>query len=253
MLEQISPSPLQPRGRFDDAALDELAASIREKGVLQPLIVRRIGEERFELIAGERRFRAAQRVGLGRIPVIVRDADDGEALELALIENLQREDLNPIEEARGLQRLNSEFKLGHEAIAIRIGKSRSTVTNSLRLLQLPPEVQLQIESGSLSAGHARALLGVDSAPAQAALAAEIASRRLTVREAERLARRSIQVADDIEKRLVEENLARSLGTRVRLRHRADGSGSIVIEYYSLDELNGLIDRLGAPRRAADAF
>jgi ParB family chromosome partitioning protein len=253
MLEQISASPLQPRGRFDETALDELAASIREKGLLQPVIVRRTDKDRFELIAGERRFRAAQRAGLGRIPVIVRDADDGEALELALIENLQREDLNPIEEARGLQRLNSEFKLGHEAIAVRIGKSRSTVTNSLRLLQLPPEVQMQIESGSLSAGHARALLGIDSAPAQSALAGEIATRRLTVRETERLARqRSAEIAD-VEQRLVEENLARSLGTRVRLRHRADGSGRIVIEYYSLAELNGLIDRLSEPRRAADAF
>src|SRR5215470_2895437 len=140
----ISPNPYQPREVFDEPGLDELTASIREKGLLQPLLVRRLADGRYELIAGERRWRAAQRAGLARVPIVVRDADEGEALELALIENLQRENLNPVEEARAYQRLIDEFSLGQEEIAQRVSKSRSAVTNSLRLLQLPPEVLTQV-------------------------------------------------------------------------------------------------------------
>jgi ParB family chromosome partitioning protein len=252
-IQEISPNPFQPRQLFDESALDELAASIREKGLLQPLVVRRAADSGYQLIAGERRFRAAQRAGLTRVPIFVRDADDGEALELALIENLQREDLNPLEEARAFQRLANEFRLGHEEIARRVSKSRSAVTNSLRLLQLPGEVQAQIESGALSAGHARSLLGLESMSAQTAVARDVVARRLSVRDTEKLVRERAAPTIDVERQAVEANLARALGTRVRLRHHADGSGRILIEYYSLDELDGLIDRLGARRPGTEAF
>jgi ParB family chromosome partitioning protein len=242
----IEPSPFQPREVFDEPGLDELTASIREKGLLQPLIVRRTGEGRYQLIAGERRLRAAQRAGLTRVPIVVREVDDRESLELALIENLQRENLNPVEEARAYQRLGDEFRLAQEEIAQRVGKSRSAVTNSLRLLQLPPDVLSQVASGGLSAGHARSLLGLASAQAQAAAARVVVAKRLSVRDTEKLVRERAQPASrDVEQRAVEAELARALGTRVHLRHRRDGSGRIVIEYYSLDELDGLLERFGA--------
>lgn len=251
-IDAIAPNPFQPREVFDEEALAELTASIREKGLLQPVVVRRAGDGRYQLIAGERRFRAAQRAGLTRIPIVVRDADDGEALELALIENLQRENLNPVEEARAYQRLVDEFGLGQEDVARRVGKSRSAVTNSMRLLQLPPEVMAQLESGALSAGHARSLLALPSTQAQAALARDVVAQRLSVRDTEQLVRERARLpAVDVEQRAVESDLARALGTRVRLRHNKDGSGRIVIEYYSLDELDGLLERLGA-RGAANA-
>jgi ParB family chromosome partitioning protein len=253
-IESISPNPYQPRATFDEEALAELAASIREKGLLQPIVVRRAGDGRYELIAGERRLRAAQRAGLERIPILVRDANDSEALELALIENLQRENLNPVEEARAFQRLADEFGLGQEDIAQRVGKSRSTVTNSLRLLQLPSDVLAQLESGALSAGHARTLLGLDSTQAQAAVARDVLARRLSVRDTEQLVRQRARPADsDAERRAVEANLARALGTRVHLRHNQSGSGRIVIEYYSLAELDGLIERLAPRSAASNAF
>jgi len=242
----ITPNPYQPRQVFDDDAIEELTASIREKGLLQPLLVRRAGDG-YQLIAGERRFRAAQRAGLTQVPVVVRDVDDREALELALIENLQRENLNPVEEARAYRRLADEFRLGQEEIAQRVSKSRSAVTNSLRLLGLPAEILAQLESGALSAGHARSLLALDGAAAQTAMAREVAAKRLSVRETEQRVRaRGTAPADDLERRAVEDRLARALGTRVQLKHRADHSGRIVIEYFSLDELDGLLARLGAP-------
>jgi ParB family chromosome partitioning protein len=245
-IDSITPNPYQPRDVFDDAALDELTASVREKGVLQPLVVRRVGADRYQLIAGERRFRAAQRAGLSRVPIIVRDADDCEALELALIENLQRENLNPVEEARAYERLSSEFDLSQEDIALRVGKSRSAITNALRLLQLPPDVLGQLESGALSAGHARSLLALPSSGAQVEVANDVVARRLSVRDTEALVRdRSTAAAADVERRAVETELARALGTRVQLRHNRDGSGKIVIEYFSLDELDGLLARMGA--------
>jgi len=244
-LETISPNPFQPREAFDETALDELTASIRDKGLLQPLVVRRGSDGRYQLIAGERRFRAAQRAGLGRVPIVVREADDSEALELALVENLQRENLNPVEEARAYQRLTEEFGLAQEDIAIKVSKSRSAVTNSLRLLQLPQDVLAQLGSGALSAGHARSLLGLASAQAQAAAARDVVAKRLSVRDTEKLVRDQALAADrDVERRAVETDLARALGTRVYLRNNRDGSGRIVIEYYSLAELNGLIERLG---------
>jgi ParB family chromosome partitioning protein len=246
-ISSIVPNPFQPRESFNDTAIDELAASIREKGLLQPLLVRpnRNGSG-YQLIAGERRFRAAQRAGLERVPIAVREVDDVEALELALIENLQRENLNPVEEARAFKRLGDEFHLSQEDIATRVGKSRSAVTNSVRLLQLPASVLAQLESGELSAGHGRSLLGLDSGAAQTALARDVAARRLSVRDTERLVRdRQQPPADDVERRALESDLGRALGTRVHLRHRNDGSGRIIIEYFSPDELDGLLVRLGA--------
>ena len=253
-IESISPNPYQPRATFDEDALAELAASIREKGLLQPIVVRHAGDGRYELIAGERRLRAAQRAGLARIPILVRDANDSEALELALIENLQRENLNPVEEARAFQRLADEFGLSQEEIARSVGKSRSAVTNSLRLLQLPADVLADLESGALSAGHARTLLGLDSTQAQVAVARDVRARRLSVRDTEQLVRARAQSTDaDAERRAVEADLSRALGTKVQLRHNRDGSGRILIEYYSLAELSGLIDRLAARGAAANAF
>ena len=244
-IRSIVPNPFQPREVFDETAIDELAASIREKGLLQPLLVRP-APNGFQLIAGERRFRAAQRAGLDRVPITVREVDDVEALELALIENLQRENLNPVEEARAYKRLSDEFDLSQEDIAARVSKSRSAVTNSLRLLQLPPSVIAQLESGELSAGHGRSLLALDSAQAQTAVAREAATRRLSVRDTEKMVReRRLPPPDDIERRAVEADLARALGTRVHVRHRSDGSGRIIVEYFSLDELDGLLTRFGA--------
>jgi ParB family transcriptional regulator, chromosome partitioning protein len=239
----IRPNSLQPRHWFDEAAIGELAESIRQKGILQPLLVRRV-ENGFELIAGERRLRAAQLLGLKTVPVLVREASDAEALELALIENIQRENLNPIEEARAYRRLLEEFDLTQDEVATRVGKDRSTVANSLRLLHLPDEVKLEIERGVLSAGHARALAGAASEAAKIRLSRDVIARKLTVRQTERLVKqRREPVTADFH--AAEQRLTEALGTRVRLQAGRNGSGKIEIEYYSLQELNGLIDRLAA--------
>lgn len=244
-ISSISPNPYQPREVFDAEAIAELAASIREKGLLQPLLVRRAGDG-YQLIAGERRFRAAQLAGLTQVPIVVRDVDDREALELALIENLQRENLNPVEEARAYRRLADEFQLGQEEIAQRVSKSRSAVTNSMRLLHLSPDVLARLESGEITAGHARSLLALADPESQIAAAREIAAKRLSVRDTEKLVRErgAATTSDDVERRALESELARALGTRVSMKHRADHSGRIVIEYFSLDELDGLLVRLG---------
>ena len=189
-LSAIQPNPLQPRQVFPDDGIEELAESIRQKGILQPLLVRRANGG-FQLIAGERRLRAAQRLGLQEVPVTVRDADDGELLEMALIENIQRENLNPLEEARAYRRLSDDFHLTQEEIAVRVGKDRSTVANTLRLLQLPGDIQRDIERGVLSAGHARALVSVGSEAEKLQLAREVVSRRLSVRQTERLAKSQV--------------------------------------------------------------
>jgi len=241
-IEQIDPNPNQPRQVMGD--LSELMASIAEKGIIEPLIVRQRGD-RFQIVAGERRYQAAVQVGLRELPVVISDADEAEMLELALIENLQRENLNPVEEARAFKRLGDEFHLSQEDIATRVGKTRSAVTNSIRLLQLPPSVLAQLESGELSAGHGRSLLGLDSPAAQTALAKDAAARRLSVRDTEKLVRDRQTSADDVERRAVEADLARALGTRVHVKHHTDNSGRIIIEYFSLDELDGLLTRLGA--------
>jgi ParB family chromosome partitioning protein len=250
-VERIAPNSLQPRGWFDEAKIDELAASVREQGILQPLVVRH-RETGYELIAGERRLRAAVKAGFKTVPVIVREANDHEALQLALVENLQREDLNPVEEARAFERLHDEFGWKQDEIADRVGKSRSTVANSMRLLALPSELQQEIAHGRLSMGQARALLSLERDSLILAAAREVMNKELSARETERLVRRlksdrknrkETGIADpDI--RLVTEKLQRWLGTKVRLLHRAKSTkGRIEIEYYSLADLERIIRRI----------
>lgn len=249
-LEGIQPNPLQPRRSFSEDSIRELAESIRQQGLLQPLLVRRVPGG-YELIAGERRFRAAQRLGLAEVPVTFRDADDRDLLEMALVENIQREDLNPLEEARAYRRLLDEFGLTQESVAARVGKERSTVANILRLLQLPSEIQVQIETGALTAGHARALVSLPSDDARLALAREVVTSRLNVRQTEQRARQQGQrpaATVDPDRQAAEERLTQSFGTRVRIAPRREGAGRLEIEYYSLDQLNGLIDRLIASER-----
>jgi len=247
-LAAIRPNAFQPRQHFADDSIDELTESIRGNGILQPLLVRRVGGG-FELIAGERRLRAAQGLGMEQVPVMVREASDREMLEMALIENLQREDLNPLEEGRAYRRLVDEFHLTQEEVAARVGKDRSTVANTLRLLHLPDEIQTAIERGLLSAGHARALVNAGADGTKIDLARQVVARRLTVRETEQLAKQRVRPRADAEQRAVEEQLTESLGTRVRLVTRRNGKGKIEIEFYSLEELNGLIGRLAGSRTA----
>jgi len=251
-IESIDPNPYQPRGSFPDAQLDELTDSIRERGVLQPLIVRRHGE-RYQLVAGERRLRAAKKAGIGRVPVVILEVGDREALEIALIENIQRENLNPIEVAHAYHRLHDEFGLTQEVIAARVGKNRSTVTNSMRLLQLPLRIQEQIISGAISAGHARGILALRGHEAQVDVANAVATRRLSVRDTERLVRERNQRSADLDRREVEEQLSRALGTRVRLKAKKTDEGRIEIEYYSAEQLNDLVTRLMTQHEAAVAF
>lgn len=248
---RITPNPLQPRRSFDEAKIDELAASVREQGIIQPLLVRRVGDG-YELIAGERRLRAAVKAGLKEVPVVVREAGNSETLELALIENLQREDLNPIEEAAAYQRLQEEFDLTQEEIARRVGKGRPTVANSVRLLLLPREVQQLVASDKLPAGQARALLGLEGEAAILATAREVIAKGLTTRETERLVtrlksgrRRRRELANsDPDLRSLIERLQRTLGTKVRLLHQArSGKGKIVVEYYSSADLERIIQAM----------
>lgn len=250
-VQRITPSPFQPRRAFDEVKIEELAASIRSQGVIQPLIVRPKGDE-FELIAGERRWRAAMKAGLSQVPVVIRDASDHEALQLALVENLQREDLNPIEEASGYRRLQDEFHWSQEEMAERIGKSRPTVTNALRLLGLPTEVQQEVAAGNLPAGQARALLGLHTEPLIISACREVIAKGLSTRETEKMVRhlvigrkrrRPAALIDPDLKSIVEE-LQRCLGTRVRLLPKArSAKGKIEIEYYSHADLDRIIGTL----------
>ncbi len=246
-LDRIRPNPRQPRVEFEDAALAELAASIRVQGVIQPLLVRRLADGDFELVAGERRLRAAERAGLTHVPVYVRDLSDGESLELALVENLQRDDLSPLEEAAAYQRLMNEFGLTQERVAERIGKSRPAVANALRLLRLPEAIKRDIARGRLTAGHARVLLSIEDPEAQLRTAKQIQARQMSVRDAEQLAsaRKSAPAAAprDPHRVAVERELSSVLGTRVRITPKGRG-GRIEIEYYSPEELQGLVDRIG---------
>lgn len=242
-INSIRPNPRQPRQKFSDASIDELTESIRRRGILQPLLVRRNGDDGFELIAGERRLRAAQRAGIDSVPIVIHDISDGEMLEVALVENLQRENLNPIEEAHGYQQMIDEFGYTQEEVAERVGKDRSTVANAVRLLSLPRPIQEQIESGSMSAGHARALLAAKSEAQKLDLAQRVVANKLTVRETEQLAKKTVKPLADAEQRATEERLTQSLGTKVRISPRRNGTGRIEIDYYSLEELNGLVDRL----------
>jgi ParB family chromosome partitioning protein len=240
----------QPRTRMDGTALEELSRSIRARGMVQPIVVRPLRDGEYEIIAGERRWRAAQLAGLQEVPVMVRDIPDEAALVTALIENIQREDLNPIEEAAGIKRLLDEFGLTHEQAAAGVGRSRSAVTNLLRLLNLSAGARDLLENGKLEMGHARALLTLNKND-QDALAAQIAAKELSVRQAEALVRgrqkkpepgrqRKPQISADI--RDLQEELSERLGSKVMVRD-SGGRGKIVIEYHSLDELDGILERI----------
>lgn len=248
-LARIKPNPYQPRKEFDPAALEELAASIREKGIIQPLIVDRAEEGGFVLIAGERRYRAAKMVGLEEVPVIVRSTPDQERLELALIENIQRSDLNPIEEAQAYRRLMELKGLTQEELAKRLGKQRSTIANALRLLKLPEDIQQKLESGEITAGHARALLSLNNLKDQKKLSEDIVERKLSVREAEkqaevlRIKEGAVDTKANPEMASLETRLMEILGTKVKIRGSEKG-GTIEITYYGQDDLERLLERLG---------
>lgn len=250
-VERITPSPFQPRRTFDEAKIDELAASIRNQGIIQPLVVRPKDGD-YELIAGERRWRAAMKAGLTEVPVVVRDASDQEALQLALVENLQREDLNPIEEANGYRRLQQEFSWSNEEMADKVGKSRPAIANSVRLLSLPSEVQQEVAAGNLPAGQARALLGLQADLLIVSAAREVISKGLSTRETEKLVRhlkngrrrRRDPGQLDPDLRALVESIQRRLGTKVRLLPKARSKkGKIEIEYYSTDDLERIIQAL----------
>lgn len=247
-IEEIVPSRRQPRKRFHEDGIKELAESIREKGILEPLLVRKSGDG-YELIVGERRWRAAQRAGLTEVPVLLKDVSDREALEMALVENLQREDLGVLEEAEGYRQLIDEFRFTQEELAGRIGKDRSSVTNTLRLLRLPVEVKERLADSSLSPGHGRALLGLSSNEDQKEACQIVIRKDLSVRATERLVKRwkkkepavaAFEESDDSERKRLQEELRKFLSTRVHI----SGSGKrgrIEIEFYSLAELQRLVD------------
>jgi ParB family chromosome partitioning protein len=251
-IERLRPGKYQPRMHMNDEALEELTASIRAQGVMQPILVRPVDGGRFEIIAGERRWRAAQRAGLREIPVLVKSVPDQAALALALIENIQREDLNPLEEAQGLKRLIDEFGLTHDAVAQAVGRSRSAVSNLLRLTQLAKPVQDYLAANAIEMGHARALLALTAAQ-QTSTAARVVERKLSVRDTERLvqqlatqprrARAGAQATDPDTRRL-ETELAEKLGATVRIEAGRSGAGRVVIRYNSLDELDGILAKLG---------
>lgn len=246
----IIPNPNQPRRVFDEAKIDELARSIEASGMLQPLVVR-TSPNGYELIAGERRLRAAQRLGLSEVPVIVYETPDLNTLLLALVENLQREDLNPIEEAAAFAELQEQFNLTQEQVAGKVGRSRSAVANSLRLLALPDEIKQHVARGALPAGQARALLALEDRALLAAAAREVMAKDLSTRDTEALVKRlKREKRPKVENRLdpdltnLVETLQRRLGTRVRLMHRArDGKGKLEIEYYSQDDLGRITDMM----------
>jgi ParB family chromosome partitioning protein len=252
-IDRIVPNRLQPRRVFDEAKIAELAASIRRQGVIQPLVVRRDGAGDYELIAGERRLRAAKQAGLAEVPVVIRDAADDASLELALIENLQREDLNPIEEAEAYRKLSDDFGLSQEQIAEKMGKSRPAVANALRLLGLPKQVRDEVAAGRLPAGQARALLGLGSEAAILAAAREVIAKGLTARAAEKLAarlktggRKRRPAEMDADLRALVERIQRALGTRIRfVQAKGASRGKIEIEYYSAADLDRIIERLTA--------
>lgn len=249
-LSRITPNEFQPRKHFTDGPLEELAASIKSKGVIQPVVVRKNPGGGYELIAGERRYRASAMAGLKKIPAIVKDVAPVEALELALIENIQREELNPIETAEAFDRLIGEFGLKQDEMAEKVGKDRSTVSNFLRLLELPADCKRDMAEGMLSMGHAKAILSLDDPGRQLLLRREIITRGLSVREAEAMAKRMKAQGRIIKKKpapsaqvsMLEDDLKRKLGTKVHIKAKGKG-GAIVIEYYSSGELERLLDIL----------
>ncbi|MGD9946075.1 MAG: ParB/RepB/Spo0J family partition protein [Burkholderiaceae bacterium] len=256
-LSALQPGRYQPRTRMDETALQELAASLRTHGLMQPIVVRPMAAGRWEIIAGERRFRAAHLAGLTDVPVVVRDVPNEQALALALIENIQREDLNPLEEAQAIRRLIDEFNYSHDQAADAIGRSRSATSNLLRLLNLAEPVQTMLLAGDIDMGHARALLAVDRAT-QIMLANEVVEKRLSVRDTEKLVQRTLAGQDasrqpnragssarnhrDLTR--VEERLADALATPVSIRANAQGRGKLTIDFSSIEQFQGLLERLG---------
>jgi ParB family chromosome partitioning protein len=253
-ISQIAPNPYQPRKTFNEASIEELARSVAEHGIIQPLVVTRTGDNKYRLIAGERRFRAAQKAGLDSVPVVIKEAMlDSTTLQVALIENIQREDLNPIEEAMAYHQLHEEFNLTQEEIARQVGKERSTVANFLRLMKLPDAVKKLLASGQLSMGHARAILALDSPKKQEQLAERVVKRSLNVRQTEMLAAEASPKAAEPEKekdvftRDAEEKLMRSLRSKVEIDRKRRG-GIIHIRFGSEDELIRLVDEMMGRRR-----
>jgi ParB family chromosome partitioning protein len=250
-IDLLDPSPYQPRTRFAEAALEELAQSIRSSGIIQPLVVRKIGA-RYQLIAGERRWRAAQRAQLLRVPVVLREVGDEQALELTLVENIQREDLNPIEQARAFERLMNQFHLTQDEVATRTGKDRATVANSVRLLALDETFLNWIEEGKITAGHGRALLAIEDRKLRFELAQKASRGKLTVRQVERMATRrargrgrgvQIEVHDPNRQAALDE-LQRHIGTRASLQMPTKGrAGHLILEFYDEEQLNGIYERL----------
>ncbi len=253
-VDLIQRGKYQPRRDIEPESLQELADSIKAQGLMQPIVLRAISDTRYEIVAGERRWRAAQLAGLGEIPALVRDVTDEAAIAMALIENIQREDLNPIEEAAALQRLQQEFELTQQEVAEAVGKSRSTVANLLRLMSLEPDVRTLLEHGDLDMGHARCLLSLGGA-SQRHAARQVSSRGLSVRQAEALVRRLLAEAEQGERRGGEEpaldpnirrlqdDLSERLGTRVQIQHGKGGKGRLVLAYGSLEELDGILGHI----------
>ena len=249
-VDLIQRGKYQPRGDMDPESLKELADSIVAQGVMQPIVVRPISDKRYEIVAGERRWRAAQMAGLDVIPAVIRDVSDQAAIAMALIENIQREDLNPIEEAASLQRLQKEFDLTQQEVATAVGKSRSTVANLLRLMTLQEDVRRLVEHGDLEMGHARALLGLEGAD-QSAAARSVVGKGLTVRQTEALVRNLLanktkpagQKQIDPNIRQLQDDLSQRLGASVLIRHSAKGRGKVVVSYNSLDELDGILGHI----------
>ena len=251
-VEYMQRGKYQPRRDMSPEALEDLSNSIKEQGIMQPIVVRPIGEKKYEIIAGERRWRASQLAGLDKVPVIVKDVPDDAAIAMALIENIQREDLNPIEEAMALHRLQQEFELTQQEVADAVGKSRSTVTNLLRLMTLKEDVRRLLEHGDLEMGHARAILGL-AADQQSYAANQVVSKGLSVRQAESLVRKLQQEAEDkpaeqqtepsADIKNLERELSEKLGSPVMIQHSAKGKGKLVIKYANLDELDGVLAHL----------
>ena len=255
-VDDIEPNPKQPRRDFDEKALLELVESIKLHDIIQPVTVSRLASGKYRLISGERRWRAAKLAGLTDIPAYIRQANDAQLLELALLENLQREDLNAMEISLSYKRMMEELDYTQEQVAERMGKDRSTVANFIRLLKLPPDIQLAVRSGELSMGHARALINVDTIDKQLFIYKEIKEKGLSVRQTEALVRNLYKQGDAVKKssknllpsafQRIEDKLASYFGTRVKLKHSRNGSGQIFIEYYSQEELNKILKQIDAP-------
>ncbi|WP_339768343.1 ParB/RepB/Spo0J family partition protein [uncultured Paraglaciecola sp.] len=248
-IEFLKPGKYQPRKDMSPDALEDLASSIRSQGIIQPIIVRTVGNNEFEIIAGERRWRASQLAGLETVPCLIKDVPDEAAVAIALIENIQREDLNAMEEAQALERLMNEFELTHQEVATAVGKSRTTVTNLMRLNNLHEDVKLLLEHGDIEMGHARALLGLDG-ESQLEAAHIVSGKGLTVRDTENLVRKFLEPASPkVDKKLdpdverLQDKLSQNLGAPVQIAHNAKGKGKVVINFSSLDELDGILSHI----------